>query len=334
MNDVVEKIKAGDLGAIARLITGVERRDPDAIDIIKDIYPLCGRAHLVGITGPPGAGKSCLIAVLARELRNRGKTLAILAVDPSSPFSGGALLGDRARMSDLFGDRNVFIRSLATRGAAGGLAAAVNDAADVLDVAGKDVILVETVGVGQVEIDIARLAHTVLLVLTSGYGDSLQALKAGIMEIADILVVNKSDQPGADRTVADLEGVQLLTGRHGDEKRWVPPIVKTASLKGDGIEELTDRIFEHLRFMHDHDLLVQKGRDRRTGEFLNILVQTVRNEFLEEMETDPSLRRWTEKIGSLELDPYTASEQVIDMIRSARRRHIRERRSGLEGETE
>jgi LAO/AO transport system kinase len=324
-NAVVEKIKAGDTRTVAKLITRVEQRDPGAIDIIKKIYPQTGRAHLIGITGAPGTGKSTLVAVLAREFRKRNKTVAVLAVDPSSPFSGGALLGDRARMSDLFGDKDVFIRSLATRGALGGLSAAVNDVTDILDVSGKDIILIETVGVGQVEIDIARLAQTVLLVLTPGYGDSLQAMKSGIMEIADIFVVNKADMPGADRAVNDLKGLQSMKGSKTIEHQWIPPIVKTDSLTATGVEQLTDELFKHFQFLQDHNFLCEKRSERRIEAFMDILIQIIRQEFLEEMKTDTTIKKWMEKISSLDLDPYTASEQVIDMIRQAHRKRISER---------
>jgi LAO/AO transport system kinase len=221
-------------------------------------------------------------------------------------------------MIDLSGDKDVFIRSLASRGASGGLSAAVNDAADIMDVFGKDIILIETVGVGQGEIEIARLAHTVLLVLMPGYGDTLQALKAGIMEIADIFVVNKSDKPGADQTVAELSTVQEFRCHPDDGAHWEIPIAKTSALKGDGIAELADGIDKHFAFLKEHDLIKEKGKARRTKEFLDILTLQIRNEFLEELKTDPILQEWTKKIGDLELDPYSASEEVIEMIKEAR----------------
>jgi LAO/AO transport system kinase len=323
---VMERIRGGDVRAMARLITRAEKREPEAIRVIKEIYSQCGRAHLVGVTGPPGVGKSCLVSALVRELRQRGKSVGVLAVDPSSPFSGGALLGDRARMIDLSGDREVFIRSLASRGASGGLSAAVNDAADILDVSGKDMILIETVGVGQGEIEIARLAHTVLLVLMPGYGDTLQALKAGIMEIADIFVINKADKPGADQTVAELSTVQEFRGSHGDAQPWKIPMIKTSSLKGEGIDQLADGVFEHFEFLQRNKLISVKGKERRTKEFLDILTQQIRNEFLEELKRDPALQGWIQKIGNQELDPYSASEEVINMIKEAREQRRSDRR--------
>jgi LAO/AO transport system kinase len=316
--NLVEKIKTGDVRSIARFITLIEKRDSESIEAIKKIYPQCGRAHLIGITGPPGVGKSCLVAALIRKLRQENRSVGVLAVDPTSPFSGGALLGDRARMMEISGDKEIFIRSLASRGAKGGLSAAVNDAADILDVSGKDVILIETVGVGQGEVDIARLAHTVLLVLMPGYGDTLQAMKAGIMEIADFFVVNKSDKPGADETVAELTTVQNFQPNRGNGDRWAIPIVKTSAVTGAGIDDLVSSIFKHYQFIRDRSLLTQKNKERRTRQFLDILTQRIRDEFMEVLKTDPALQRWVKKIGTLELDPYSASEQVIDLIKEAR----------------
>lgn len=316
--NIVQKIKQGDIRATARLITMAERRDAEAIALIKAIYSQCGRAHLIGITGPPGVGKSCLVSELVQEFRQREKTVGVLAVDPSSPFSGGALLGDRARMIELSSDKEVFIRSLASRGAQGGLSAAVNDAADILDVSGKDVILIETVGVGQGEVDIARLAQTVVLALMPGYGDTLQAMKAGIMEIADILVVNKSDKPGADATVTDLSTAQHFQCSDFNDDKWVVPIIKTSAMTREGIDDLVGAIGDHFEYIKVHSILRKKDSERRTRQFLEILTQTIRDEFMSVLKADPSLQRWVDKIGRLELDPYSASEQVISLIKEAR----------------
>lgn len=320
VNDIVKKIKEGHVRSIAKLITLVENHDPISVGVIKHVYPDCGKAHLVGVTGPPGVGKSSLIAALIREFRKRKKSVGVLAVDPSSPFSGGAFLGDRARMVELSGDKDVFIRSLASRGMAGGLSAAVNDAADILDVFGKEIVLIETVGAGQSEVDIAKIAHTVLVVLMPGYGDQIQALKAGMMEIADILVVNKADKEAADATATDLFVVQGLKSKR--DGSWAVPILKTSALSGEGIEELVEAISNHYRFIKEHDLLTKKNRERRTREFLDILTRQIRDEFMEQIEEDQRLRQWVQKIGDLELDPYSASEQVITMIREARQRKI------------
>ncbi|MBW1850401.1 MAG: methylmalonyl Co-A mutase-associated GTPase MeaB [Deltaproteobacteria bacterium] len=317
--DIVAKIKAGDVRSIARLITLVERRDPEAVEVIKKIYSGCGNARVVGITGPPGVGKSCLVAAIVKKLRQKKLSVGVLAVDPSSSFSGGALLGDRVRMIDLSGDKEVFIRSLASRGALGGLSAAVNDAVDILDVSGKDIIIIETVGVGQGEIDIAALAHTVLLVLMPGYGDTLQAMKAGIMEIADILVVNKADKPGADQTVADLASVQNLSYAHVTDEIWYGPVIKTSALSGEGVDELVSAIFEHAKYLEKNKISAGNS-ERRKKQFLDLLTQQIRAEFKKSLEIDPSLRSWIKKIENLELPPYTAAEQVIGMIRKARER--------------
>jgi LAO/AO transport system kinase len=315
--DLVEKIKAGDVRSTARLISMVERREPEAVAVIKEIYAQCGRAHIIGLTGPPGVGKSCLVSALVGSFRKMGKSVGVLAVDPSSPFSGGALLGDRARMIDLTGDRDVFIRSLASRGAHGGLSSAVNDAADIMDVSGKDIVLIETVGVGQGEIEIARLAHTVILALMPGYGDTLQAMKAGIMEIADIMVVNKSDKPGADQTVAELSSVQnYKCDVEGDH--WKVPIVKTQALSKEGVDELAQETVNHYDYYKQRSAIGIKNRERRTTQFLDILTLQIRTEFLESLKNDHSLQKWVKMIGDLELDPYTASEQVVDMIRKSR----------------
>jgi len=321
---MIERIKAGDVRSIARLISMVERQEPDAIEAIREIYSECGKAHLIGITGPPGVGKSCLVSGLAKEFQKRGRSVGILAVDPSSPFSGGALLGDRARMIDLSGDKAVFIRSVASRGASGGLAAVVNDAVDILDVSGRDIILIETVGVGQGEVDIARLANTVLVVLMPGYGDTLQAMKAGIMEIADILVVNKADKPGSDEMVAELSTVQNFAPPQREKNAWTVPVLKTSAITGDGLEDLVATMFRHFEFIKEHNLLADKNRERRVKEFLDILTRRLREEFMKELREDHALQRWVQKISTLELDPYTATDQVIALIKEAREQKRRQ----------
>lgn len=319
MEELVQKARLGDIRATSRLITLLERRDPRAIETLQKIYPYCGRAHVVGITGPPGAGKSCVVSCLIQKFREQGKSVGILAVDPSSPFSGGAILGDRVRMIDQSGDREVFIRSLGSRGSIGGLSAAVNDAVDVLDMAGKDIILIETVGVGQGEIDVARLVHTVILVLMPGCGDTMQAMKAGIMEIGDILVVNKSDRPGAEETMAELSMAQQFKPVQQGDEHWAIPIIKSSTYTGEGFDLLKDKIVEHYRFLREHDLIDRRNRERRTRQFLDILTQRIRDEFMTELTADHSLQEWVRKIGNLELNPYHASDQVIGMIKDARK---------------
>src|SRR5438874_3404229 len=239
---LADAILAGRYRALGRAISMVERDDPEAERLLADIYPSTGRARIIGITGSPGAGKSTLVAAMARHYRAQKKRVGIIAVDPTSPFTGGAILGDRIRMADLYTDRGVFIRSMATRGFLGGLAKATNDVVDILDASGFDVVLVETVGVGQDEVEVVRTVQTNLVILVPGMGDDIQAIKAGIMEIGDIFVVNKADRPGADKTVTEVTMMMSLVEEHGD---WIPPIVKTVASKSQGIAELDEAITKH-----------------------------------------------------------------------------------------
>src|SRR5207237_3807638 len=253
-----------------RAISMIERDDPDAERLLAEIYPSTGRARIIGVTGSPGSGKSTLVAAMARDYRAQQKRVGIVAVDPTSPFTGGAILGDRIRMADLYTDRGVFIRSMATRGFLGGLAKATNDVVDILDSAGFDVVLVETGGVGQDEVEVVRTVQTNLVVLVPGMGDDIQAIKAGIMEIGDIFVVNKADRPGADRTVTEVTMMMSLVEEHGD---WVPPIVKSVASRGLGIEELDAAIAKH------YDYLGVSGElDRRNRERVRIRIETLLKE--------------------------------------------------------
>ncbi len=245
--------------ALAQSISLIESNDPRAEQMLAELYPQTGRARIIGITGSPGAGKSTLVASLAKYYRKQDKRIGIIAVDPTSPFTGGAILGDRIRMSELYTDRNVFIRSMATRGFLGGLAKATNDAVDVLDAAGFDIVLVETVGVGQDEVEVVRTVQTNLVVLVPGMGDDIQAIKAGIMEIGDIFVVNKADRPGADKTVTEVTMMMSLVEEHGD---WIPPIVKTVASKNEGIAELDEAIAKHDAYLRTSGELDRRNRDR------------------------------------------------------------------------
>jgi LAO/AO transport system kinase len=256
---LTEDILSGRFRALAQAVTLVERDDPSAHDLLKAIYKDTGRARILGITGSPGAGKSTLVASLARYYRRQEKRVGIIAVDPTSPFTGGAILGDRIRMADLYTDRGVFIRSMATRGFMGGLARATNDVVDLLDAAGFDVVIVETVGVGQDEVEVIRTVQTNVVVLVPGMGDDIQAIKAGIMEIGDIFVVNKADRPGADKTVTEVTMMMSLVEEHGD---WVPPIVKTVASRGEGIEELDAAIVKHFEYLQSSGELDRRNRDR------------------------------------------------------------------------
>jgi len=252
-------VVSGKYRALAQAVSLVERDDPEATRLLADIYQQTGNARIIGITGSPGAGKSTLVASLAKHYRRQNKRVGIIAVDPTSPFTGGAILGDRIRMADLYTDRGVFIRSMATRGFLGGLAKATNDVVDLLDAAGFDIVLVETVGVGQDEVEVIRTVQTNMVVLVPGMGDDIQAIKAGIMEIGDIFVVNKADRPGADKTVTEVTMMMSLVEEHGD---WIPPIVKTVASHNQGIVELDAAIIKHFDYLATSGELDRRNRDR------------------------------------------------------------------------
>ena len=319
--NLVKDILAGKPIALARMISMVEECDPEAFKIMTQLYESCGRAQIVGITGPPGIGKSCLINALIKQFRENKLKVGVLAVDPSSVFTGGAILGDRARMLDFASDPEVFIRSLATRGTMGGLSEAINGAIDVLDAAGKDIILIETVGVGQNEIDISNIAHTVVLVLGPGYGDGLQAIKAGIMEVCDILVVNKADQPGIENTVSDLlmlpgkiSAEDVLSKLNFDFNHWSVPVARTTAIKDEGINALAELISMHLQFIKNSDQLLEKTRKRRFNQTLDLFSKHIRNEFLRLYPTDPLLEGVVGEILALKVPPTQAIERVLELF--------------------
>jgi LAO/AO transport system kinase len=303
-----QRVLDGDPRAIARAISLIEDEAPAATDLIRQTFPSTGRAYLVGVTGPPGSGKSTLVDRITSELRRADKTVGVVAVDPTSPYTGGAILGDRVRMQAHAGDSGVFIRSMATRGHLGGLARATSEVALILDAAGKDVILIETVGVGQDEIDIVRTADVSIVTLVPGSGDEVQALKAGIMEIADIFVVNKADREGADRTVASIEA-NLALQTFAPEV-WRPPILKTEATTGAGVAELVATID---RF-RTHTAASQGSRRRARAEFrvrellAQRFVQHVEQRVLVKGEFEALLDR----IAARELDPYTAVDEIVD----------------------
>src|SRR5437773_6125439 len=245
-SSLAQGVRAGDARALGKAISLVEREDSEAEKVLAELYASTGRARIIGITGSPGAGKSTLVAALAKHYRKQQKRIGIVAVDPTSPFSGGAILGDRIRMTELYTDRGVFIRSMATRGFMGGLAKATNDVVDLLDASGFDVVIVESVGVGQDEVDVIRTVQTNIVLLVPGMGDDIQAIKAGIMEIGDIFVVNKADRPGADRTVTEITMMMSLVEEH---PAWVPPIVKTVASRAEGVEELDDALAKHRAYL-------------------------------------------------------------------------------------
>lgn len=290
--------------ALARAISLVESGGEARRDLIRRLYPRTGRARVVGVTGPPGAGKSTLVDRLARRLRERGETVGILAVDPTSPYTGGALLGDRIRMQALYLDDGVFIRSMATRGAMGGLARASHDAVDVLDAGGFDWILVETVGVGQDEVDVVRSVDSVLVVTVPGLGDDIQAIKAGLMEIADLFVINKADRDGVDRTVRDLESMLALAEDAGD---WRPPIVKTVAARGEGIEELLGGVERHRAHLVDSGELAERRR-----QLLRLRVEAILKErVLAEADASLGLEHEVSRGHEERHDPYRVADRLF-----------------------
>ena len=304
---LAERVLAGDVRGVARAISLVEDETPAGADLIREIYPRTGRAYLIGVTGPPGAGKSTLVDRLTTELRRAGQTVGIVAVDPTSPFTGGALLGDRVRMGAHYRDEGVFIRSMATRGHLGGLARATSDVALVLDAAGKDVVVIETVGVGQDEVDIVRAADISVLVLVPGTGDEVQALKAGIMEIADIFVVNKADRDGADRLVESVAGTLSLQAF--EPGKWRPPIQKTVATVGTGVSEL----LEAVQAFRTHSADARTSRQHVRQEFrLRDLLSHRFLQLVEESLPEGEWQRIVDGIASRETDPYSAA---IDIMR-------------------
>jgi LAO/AO transport system kinase len=326
-SSLAERVCAGDARAMARAISLIEDELPAGADLIREIYPRTGHAYLVGVTGPPGAGKSTLVDRLTAEIRRTGQTVGIIAVDPTSPFSGGAILGDRVRMGAHFGDEGVFIRSMATRGHLGGLARATSDVALVLDAAGKDIVMIETVGVGQDEVDIVRTADISIVVLVPGTGDEVQALKAGIMEIADIFVVNKMDRDGADRLVQSIAAMLTLQNYGADD--WRPPIVKTEATSGAGVSELLEQIGK----FRAHADAARVTRQRTRQEFR--LRDLLSHRFMQQVEhavPAAELQAIIDGIASRKLDPYTASSQIIDRVRRADAAEARSSRGGSAGD--
>jgi LAO/AO transport system kinase len=303
-------IRGGDRRALARAITLVENRAPLAYDLVRELYPDTGRAYAVGVTGPPGVGKSSLISALVRHVRAAGSTVGVVSVDPSSPFTKGALLGDRIRLADHFLDPGVFIRSMGTRGHLGGLAEATLQAALLLDASGKDVLFLETVGAGQSEVEVIGIADTVLLVLMPGSGDSVQALKAGIMEIPDVIAINKRDHPAAKTMLAEVRGVLGLDRT----REWMPPIVLTEALREEGVPELWEKISEHRRFLEEKGELEERRRRNLAGEVFALASGRAKLRLQEAVAEDPELRRLLDAVQRRELDPLTAVREIMERV--------------------
>src|SRR4030043_131703 len=307
--NLAKRILDGDIRAASRLMRDIDDRIPRRLESLKELYPRTGRAYIIGITGPPGSGKSTLVDKMVDLFRKEGKSVGIVAVDPTSPFTGGAILGDRIRMQRHSTDEGVFIRSLATRGCLGGLSRSTQDIVNVMDAMGKDIILVETVGVGQDEVEIVNTAHTSIVVLVPGLGDDIQAIKAGIIEIGDIFVINKCDREGADKVERDLRLV-LEMGRKR-ENSWEPTIFKTEAISGKGIFELVYGIYRHKQMLEQTKTLEKKLRERTKATFLEILETEVMAHFVEKMEKEGKWESLIEDLMKRRTDPYSVVERMM-----------------------
>jgi LAO/AO transport system kinase len=305
---LADRVLAGEKRALARAISLVENDDPEGWALVRELYPRTGSAFIVGFTGPPGVGKSTLMGALTKLERERDRTVAVLSIDPSSPFTRGALLGDRIRLSDHFLDPGVYIRSMATRGALGGLSEAALQAALLMDASGRDIVMLETVGVGQAEVDIIDHADTVVLVLQPGSGDSIQALKAGVMEIPDVIVVNKADHPLTDTMVREIRGVLAL----GPKQDWEVPILRTEAALGTGVEELLEKLDEHRAFIEAEGTLMERRRRNLMNEVLGITTYRMRQELEASLRDDAEVQELLDRVVARELDPASAAGTILE----------------------
>jgi len=307
--ELVNDAISGSVRALAKLITMVENEMPEALEALRRLYPQTGKAYIIGITGPPGSGKSTLTDKITKELRKQNFTVGIIAVDPTSPFTGGALLGDRLRMQDITSDEGVFVRSMATRGTLGGLSKATADTVKVLDAFGKDFIIIETVGVGQDEVDIVKTADTTLLISVPGLGDDIQAMKAGIMEIGDIFVVNKADREGADRVVTELS---LMLDLSPAKSAWRPPVVKTVGTLGEGIQELAEKILAHRKFLEEGEGLVKKRNTRAREEIIDLIEKEISKYIHKMLKYDVAFDEVIEQVVARQKDPYSYAQTITE----------------------
>jgi len=307
IDEIVKGVLAGDRRSIARAITIAEDNTSEAQKLIAAIYPHTGKAHIIGLTGPGGSGKSTLIEKMVREYRRKGKTVGVVAVDPSSPFTGGAFLGDRIRMQELSTDEGVFIRSMATRNYAGGIAKATKDAVKILDAAGKDIILVETVGAGQSEVEIIKVAQSIVVIHAPGLGDDIQAIKAGLMEIADIFVVNKADRENADKAAMDIQAMLQLNNK---KTAWKPPILKTTALTGEGVSQLIEKLEEHRNFLEKEEER-RKSLSRAEAELVEAIKEKIVNVVINELKKEEKFEDLLHKILDKKIDPASAAEKLL-----------------------
>jgi LAO/AO transport system kinase len=305
---LAERLLAGDKRALAKAISLIENDEPAGWELVREVYPSTGHARIIGLTGPPGVGKSTLIGALTAEMRKADRQVAVLSIDPSSAFTKGALLGDRIRLSDHFLDKGVFIRSMASRGALGGLSEATLQAALLMDASGKDDVFIETVGVGQAEIDIVDHGDTVVLVLMPGSGDSIQALKAGVMEIPDVIVVNKADHPMTDTMVREIRGVLSL----GPSVSWRVPIVRTEAAKGEGVAELAEKISEHRAHIEAEGTLEERRARNLRNEVLELAAARLRRSLEAGVADDPAIAELLDRVVRRELDPASAASEILE----------------------
>jgi LAO/AO transport system kinase len=310
LDDLAAGVRAGDRRALARSITLVENGERLALELVRELYPETGRSTVVGVTGPPGVGKSSLISALVRHVRGEDRSVGVISVDPSSPFTHGALLGDRIRLADHFLDPEVFIRSMGTRGHLGGLSEATLQAALLLDAAGKDLIFLETVGAGQSEVEVIGIADTVLLVLMPGSGDSVQALKAGIMEIPDVIAINKLDHPAARTMLTEVRSILALDR----EREWKVPIVLTEAVRGEGVPALWEKLEEHRVYLESEGLLEERRRKNLAGEVFAVASGRAKAHLQATVADDPELRRLLDEVQARELDPLSAVLEILDKV--------------------